>query len=177
MTPECQKIAPRLGPYRDGEMAAADKGAVEAHLAACDACGARLADLQVLGGLLKLRADALGEELPAGFAARVMAALPPERVSWLHELFGHRKGLVLGMLAAAAAVAAVALPLVVRPPAGRDRDATENEAHVHRLTISGPPAKPLVFKDDLGETVVWVVPDPGAPGATAGQEAPAGAHP
>lgn len=153
---DCGKARVALDAYRDGELAQEERGTLEAHLAACPDCAARLADRQALGGLLRLRAEALGGDLPDGFSARVMAALPPAPKRFPVGLRGR---LLLGFLAAAAVSAAVLLPLLGQPLPGARRSAAENEAHVHRLAVTGPGAQPLVFQNDLGETVVWVVPD------------------
>ncbi len=159
---ECRSARAAIGPYRDGELLPAERQEFEAHLKSCAECAARLADGQALGGLLRLRAEAVAEGLPADFSARVMAALPPERsdpISTLLRFLRARMPLLIGLLAAAAAVAAVLVPLLVGGHSARTSGAAENEAHIHRLAVQSPGAQPLVFQNDLGETVIWVVPE------------------
>jgi anti-sigma factor RsiW len=173
---ECRTARRGMGPYRDGELPPAERLALEAHLAACPDCSASLADAQTLGGLLRLRAEALAEDLPPGFSARVLAALPVESpgllAAWL-RFWRARLPLVVGLLAAAAAVAAVLVPLIGGGRGARSSGAAENEAHIHRLAVQSPGAKPLVFQNDLGETVIWVVPE-AASGAETGGSLPEG---
>src|SRR5689334_5069080 len=42
----CQDIQPRLSEFADGGVAAADRAAIDAHLATCAACRGLLSDLQ-----------------------------------------------------------------------------------------------------------------------------------
>jgi hypothetical protein len=97
-----------------------------------------------------------------------MAALPAE--SGWSRFWRTRRPWLIGLLAAGVAAAAVVGPLVFGDHNGRASSAPENEAHIHRLAVQSPGAQPLVFQNDLGETVVWVVPDEAtggeAPGAT-----------
>ncbi|HUB06915.1 MAG TPA: zf-HC2 domain-containing protein [Myxococcales bacterium] len=153
---ECRRSRTQLDAYRDGELPETDRAALEAHLAACSACTAQLRDRQALGGLLRLRAEAVGEELPAGFSARVMAALPPARKRFQLGMPGK---ILLGFLAAGAVAAAVLLPLLGQSVHVVRAGATENEAHIHRISVASPGAAPIVFQNDVGQTVVWVVPD------------------
>ncbi len=159
---ECKAAQRGLGPYRDDELPPDERSEFEAHLASCSGCAALVADAQTLGGLLRLRAEALGEELPTDFTARVMSALPAQRTdllaTWL-RFWRERMAVTLGLLAAAAAVAAVLFPLLGGGHTGRSSGAAENEAHIHRLAVQSPGAQPLVFQNDLGETVIWVVPE------------------
>jgi anti-sigma factor RsiW len=151
-----------MGPYRDGELPSAERHELEAHMASCSDCSARLADAQALGGLLRLRAEAVADEMPADFSARVMAGLPSKgpglRGAWA-RFWRAKMPLMIGLLAAAAAVAAVLVPLLVGGHQARTSGAVENEAHIHRLAVQSPGAQPLVFQNDLGETVIWVVPE------------------
>jgi anti-sigma factor RsiW len=171
---ECRTARGAMGPYRDGGLPAAERQEFEAHVNTCSDCALWLADAQALGGLLRLRADALSEDLPADFSARVMASLPPERqgptAAWL-RFWRARMPLLIGLLAAAAAVAAVMVPLLVGGRNVRASGAAENEAHIHRLAVQSPGAQPLVFQNDLGETVIWVVPE-AASGTEAGGKLP-----
>jgi anti-sigma factor RsiW len=153
---ECQRARVAMDAARDGELPAADQLPLEEHLKGCDDCGAFLADRQALGGLLRLRAEAIGDELPSDFSARVMAALPAAVIRPARRLAFK---LILGFLAAGAVAAAVLLPLVGRPVRPARGSAAENEAHVHRVSVTGSGVQPLVFQNDLGQTVVWVVPD------------------
>jgi anti-sigma factor RsiW len=159
---ECRTARRGLGPYRDGELPQAERDELDVHLASCPGCTALAADAQTLGGLLRLRAEVLGEALPPDFSARVMAALPEERLGfiavWL-RFWRAKMPLVVGALAVAAAAAAVLVPLLVGGRSGRSSGAVENEAHIHRLAVQSPGAQPLVFQNDLGETVIWVVPE------------------
>ncbi len=153
---ECRQARVAIDPYRDGELAAAERAALEGHLASCPACASLLADRQALGGLLRLRAEAIGEELPAGFSARVLAALPPPRRR--RASLGLPGKILVGLFAAGTVAAAVLLPVLGTSVRLHRAAAAENEAHIHRLSVSSPGAEPLVFQNDLGQTVVWVVP-------------------
>jgi anti-sigma factor RsiW len=170
---ECRNARRGMGSYRDGESSPAERLALEAHFAACPDCAARLADAQALGGLLRLHAEEMGKALPADFSARVMAALPVERpalaAGW-QPFWRSKIRLLLGALAVATATAAVLIPLLVGGRTDRSSGA-ENEAHIHRLAVQSPGAQPLVFQNDLGETVIWVVPE-AASGAETGGSLP-----
>ncbi|MHB8420430.1 MAG: anti-sigma factor family protein [Myxococcales bacterium] len=157
---DCQRVRSEIDPYRDGELPPVRREEVEGHLKSCPDCAAQLADRQALGGLLRLRAEVVGESLPSGFAERVLAALPLLPAS--RRAVG-RRGLLLGFLAAAAVTAAIVLPLVGQPLRRATRAAAENEAHIHRLSVTGTGPQPLVFQNDLGQTVVWMVADQEAP--------------
>jgi anti-sigma factor RsiW len=171
---ECRTARRGLGPYRDGELPPTERSTLEAHLASCVVCAGMFADAQTLGGLLRLRADSIGEGLPPDFTARVMSALPAERsdlgAAWL-RFWEARRPLLVGAAALTAVAAAVLVPLLVNGRSGRSNGAAENEAHIHRLAVQSPGAQPLVFQNDLGETVIWVVPE-GASGGEAGAALP-----
>ncbi len=163
---DCQHARVQLDRYRDGDLPAAEREAIDAHLRACPACAAREADARTLGALLRLRSDAVAERgLPADLAERVMGALPPAASGFWTALAGRLRGqrmLIVGALAVTAVAAAVLLPLLgrqPRPPGGLRLGAREDEAHIHSISVRSPGAQPVVFQNDLGQTVVWVVPD------------------
>ncbi len=162
----CGQARESLERFRDGDLPPPEATAVQAHLSVCPACAARLSDAATLGALLRLRAEAIGEGLPGGFSDAILAALPgrPRPFGWFFA--GRRRNLILGAVALAAVAAAVALPLVggrMRRSAAVRLRAAEDEAHLRGAAIRRPEAKPVVFENDLGQTVVWVAPDAPSP--------------
>ena len=67
----CEETIEFLSPYRDGELAAADRAAVESHLSGCEACRAYLRDLTDLGAILS---DERFPAIPHDLASRVVEA-------------------------------------------------------------------------------------------------------
>jgi anti-sigma factor RsiW len=77
-SPACLAVDERLMDFLEGDLDAADRAAVEAHLAACGRCGALVADLRALSAdaaaLPTLRPE---RDLWAGIAARIEAPVVP----------------------------------------------------------------------------------------------------
>ncbi len=90
---ECSQASGRLSAYLDGEIAAAERGAIEQHVRACPACEAELAALRRLQEAL----DALTVPAPAGLSLRVHQRLHPRRAVWWQAM-SLAASLVLGML-------------------------------------------------------------------------------
>jgi anti-sigma factor RsiW len=67
----CENVQEQLNRFVAGDLPVADRQAVQAHLAECAACRAKLAELDALAGVLS---DAPSPPVPAGFASGVMAA-------------------------------------------------------------------------------------------------------
>jgi len=77
----CNGIESRILPYVDGRLKVSEQREVEAHLAACAACRARVNEFRAVSGLL----DELPQIEPSGaFDARVRArvAAEPARRNW-----------------------------------------------------------------------------------------------
>jgi len=81
VSPACQAVDGRLMDYLEGDLAAADHAAVEAHLAACGRCRALVADLRAItadaAALPTLRPE---RDLWAGIAERIEAPVVPLQV-------------------------------------------------------------------------------------------------
>jgi Putative zinc-finger len=125
MNERCARITERLSAYLDGELDAAAAAEVEAHLAACDGCAARLADWgaaedALAGGMpdrpesewegLASRVDAAIEREVADVAragAAAAGAADPPTPSWWH-----RRRFALG---SAATLVAALLIAVLQP--------------------------------------------------------------
>jgi anti-sigma factor RsiW len=77
MSTTCLRFAPMLS-ARPGELPSADEAALHEHLAGCDACQARLADGEVVGGMVAeaLLAEAARVDF-APFVDQVMARVEP----------------------------------------------------------------------------------------------------
>src|SRR5437667_366094 len=60
--PDCKKLDPFVTPYVDGELAAADRADVDAHLRVCPPCHARVVIEQSVRDLLSARKQALKHE-------------------------------------------------------------------------------------------------------------------
>jgi anti-sigma factor RsiW len=60
--PDCKKLDPFVTPYVDGELAAADRAEVDAHLRVCPPCHARVVIEQSVRDLLSARKQALKHE-------------------------------------------------------------------------------------------------------------------
>ncbi len=70
----CEQAEARLTPWVDGEMAAADRVAMAAHLAACSGCAERAARERTARELVQQRRSALlGETAPESLCARLRA--------------------------------------------------------------------------------------------------------
>lgn len=119
----------RLGAYLDGELEAAARAAVDAHLRECAECGAHLADLSAVDDVA--RQEPLGA--PAGyfddFAPRVRARLERKAPArWRPPVWG--------WAAAAALLLAVITPLALR----ERREAPMGAASEHAPATSSVPA-------------------------------------
>jgi anti-sigma factor RsiW len=80
----CRSLDPFFTPYVDGELDAADRAALDAHLRVCPPCHARVAAEQNVRALLQARKSALQKEcaspaLRAKCAGMAAADLPPSR--------------------------------------------------------------------------------------------------
>jgi anti-sigma factor RsiW len=162
--PACKTFQPQLSPFIDGELAPAERTAVERHLAACQACAGRVADLRAESGLIRIGLEMASDDVDfSKFSQNVMARITPERPPlWervklsVSELFLYQRGQLVTGMVAAAVVALVAVPLLTREsyPLGYARErmeltavSTDSEAHV----------SPVVMYTDKGDAIIWLV--------------------
>ena len=142
--PECVRFAPMIG-SRQGELAPDEARALEAHLATCDACRARAADLAATDGLVSeaLMAQANARDF-APFVDEVMARIgagEPERRGVLAWLGRHRRALAASL---APALAALAVIVYVRLEGSRPQEiallevTSEGDATTILQTSDGP---------------------------------------
>src|ERR1700678_3350157 len=163
MISPCQTTGLELSQYRDREGSPVKLAELAEHVGACEKCKLRLADAASLSGLLEERFLQIGQELPASFAATVMARLPAPRPrrSWLASLvaiFPRRRGLTFGLigLAVAASLAIVFAPSL-RSSEDHFQETTENEAQIHSIEVTSPDRSAIVFDSAEGNTVIWMV--------------------
>jgi anti-sigma factor RsiW len=112
---DCLSYAPMIG-ARPGELSAAERTALEGHLAGCQACQARLADERALEGLLgeALMREAARRDF-ADFADQVMARVERRRAGSLRAFFRRHRALAVGSaLAPTLAAAALIVYLELR---------------------------------------------------------------
>lgn len=180
---ECQKLLFQLSPYIDGELSPPERQAVDRHLAGCEACAGRVADLRATSGLTRVGLEMLAEEADfSGFAQKVMSQLTPEKPPlWerlgiaVTELFTYQRwqlatGLAVALLAVLAAAGWLLKPA---PPAGYGSPLVAVQSVD---TDQGAQVAPVVMKTQQGDAIIWLVdhptpadhPDSGAPvpGAT-----------
>jgi len=177
--PHCTSVQ-ELSAHLDGELSVSARVALEAHLAGCPACRARLAELRAVGVALRRRFETQAEARDfSGFAASVLARLQPYRpplaerlsVAW-EEWKTHRPGTGLGGLGliAAAVVAVLLLPQPPRPGAVADTGrqgpsleavSTDEQSHI----------APVVLKTEGGDAIIWLVDHPDRPSLSLGTDA------
>ena len=163
LNPVCESFISKLSPLMDGELPAAERVRVEAHLASCSQCSARAADFRAESAMVRLGMELLADEVDfRDFTKNVMARIAPEAVPFperwkvsLRELFTYRRGMMVSFAGAAAALLAFA-PLLLRSglPEGYASErmavqavSTNPEAHVAPVVLSG----------DSGNAIIWLV--------------------
>ena len=169
----------QLSAHLDGELSPQARLALEAHLAGCAGCAARLAELSAVGQVLRRRFEAQAEARDfSGFSAAVLARLQPYRpslgerlaVGW-EEWKRHRAGSLWGgfALVAAALVAVLALPQLHGPKAPSEAPlypslqavSTDEQSHI----------APVVLKTEGGDAIIWLVDHPDRPSLSLGTDA------
>lgn len=114
---DCEKIAPLLGAFQDGELEPQEMRDVARHLASCKSCEVELADYNMLGQQLR---EVITIPPLTGFAAGVDARLkalrPPlgERIGAFFESLNQRWAAAFAMVSMAGAVAVITA-LVLTP--------------------------------------------------------------
>jgi anti-sigma factor RsiW len=114
---DCEKIAPLLGAFQDGELEPQEMRDVARHLASCKSCEVELADYNMLGQQLR---EVITIPPLTGFAAGVDARLkalrPPlrERIGEFFESLNQRWAAAFAMVSMAGAVAVITA-LVLTP--------------------------------------------------------------
>jgi Putative zinc-finger len=176
--PHCTSV--QLSAHLDGELSPTARVALEAHLASCPPCTARLAGLRAVGVALRRRFEAEAEARDmSGFAASVLSRLKPYRpslgerlgVAW-EEWRTHRPATLFGGLglSAAAILAVLLLPQPPRPAAMADASgqnpsvetiSTDEQSHI----------APVVLKTEGGDAIIWLVDHPDRPSLSLGTDA------
>ncbi len=114
---DCEKIAPLLGAFQDGELEPAEMRDVARHLATCKSCEVELSDYNMLGQQLR---EVITIPPLTGFAAgvdaRIAALRPPliERIGAFFESLNQRWAAAFAMVSMAGAVAVITA-LVLTP--------------------------------------------------------------
>lgn len=177
--PHCTSVQ-ELSAHLDGELSPQARVALEAHLASCPACTARLLGLRAVGVALRRRYEAEAEARDmSGFTASVLARLKPYRpslserlsVAW-EEWRTHRPGTLFGGmgLTAAAGLAVLLLPQPPKPEAVADAGgqnpsveaiSTDEQSHI----------APVVLKTEGGDAIIWLVDHPDRPSLSLGSDA------
>ncbi len=156
-------LIPKLSPFIDGELRPAERAQVEAHLASCTQCTGRAADLRAESALIRVGMELLADEADLrDFSKNVMARIAPERAplleGWkvsLRELFAYRRGMMISLAGAAAAIVALTpLLLSSRAPEGY---ASEKMAVQAVSTLPDAHVAPVVMSGDRGDAIIWLV--------------------
>src|SRR5262249_61506932 len=130
LNPVCESFISKLSPLMDGELPAAERVRVEAHLASCSQCSARASDFRAESAMVRLGMELLADEVDfRDFSKKVMARIASEpvplRERWrgsLRELFTFRRGMMGSFVGAGAGVVGFAA-LLLRGGV-RDREAS-----------------------------------------------------
>jgi anti-sigma factor RsiW len=159
----CRTLIPKLSPWVDGELRPAERAELEAHLASCRQCSGRAADLRAESALIRVGMELLADEAELGdFSKSVMARIAPERLPllehWkvsLRELFTYRRGMMVSLIGAAAAVVALA-PMLLR---GGAPEGYASERMTVQAVSTDPDAHvaPVVMSGDRGDAIIWLV--------------------
>ncbi len=174
--PHCSSVQ-ELSAHLDGELSPAARVALEAHLASCPACGARMAELRAVGEALRRRFEAQADATDfSGFSAAVLARLQAHRPSWgerlsvaFSEWKAHRAAALWGGfgLVAASLLAVLALPSLQlgveaeTPHPSLQAVSTDESSHV----------APVVLKTEGGDAIIWLVDHPDRPSLSLGADA------
>lgn len=141
----CEAWSEPLSAWLDGEAEPEERARVEAHLARCEACAARVHAFRALSAAMRARAD---EHVPREVGLRARTLLEPA------ERAGRRARWVW-MTGAAAALAAAATLAIARPSSGLDdRLAGELVGHHLRGFARARPCE--IESDDPVEVRGWV---------------------
>jgi anti-sigma factor RsiW len=168
-----------LSAHLDGELSPSARQTLEAHLASCPDCAARLVAMRTVGEALRRRFEVTAEATDfSGFSAAVLARLQPHRpslgerirVSW-EEWRTHRGGSLFGGLAVAGALlfALLALPSSQGPTplvAGSLHPALQSVSTDEQSHIA-----PVVLKTEGGDAIIWLVDHPDRPSLSLGSDA------
>ncbi|MEU5948599.1 zf-HC2 domain-containing protein [Micromonospora sp. NPDC047465] len=138
MSPEHDAMRLQLGAYVLGGLSAADRAAVEAHLASCVACRDELSSFAVVPALLARARDTVRDsaaaEPPPALLPRLVDAVRAERSTVRRR--ARRLRLATALTAAAAAVALVLSGVALRGPSP-DRAPTTPMTAAQGFTASG----------------------------------------
>ena len=154
---DCTTYAPMLG-AREGELTASERAGLSAHLEACVACQARLADERALEGLLGealLRAAAQRDfsDFADGVLARVGGARPPGLRALLDFFRRHRVIATASALAPTLAALALVVYFQTRAippgPLAGDFEVTSEE---HTPMVLDTADGPLILLGDSDES-------------------------
>lgn len=165
--PACKTFIPMLSPFIDGELSAAERGTVELHLSACQACASRIADLRAEAGLIRVGLEMVADEVDfSGFTQKVMARITPDRPPLLErlklaasEFFTYQRGALVTGLVAAAVVGLVLVPLLSREryPEGYAQQ------HMQLQSVSVNPdahVSPVVLYTEKGDAIILLTDHP-----------------
>ena len=168
-SPNCSSVQ-ELSAHLDGELSPTARVALEAHLASCPACVARMDELRAVGRVLRRRYEARAEAMDfSGFTAAVLARLQPHRPSWgerlsvaVSEWRTHRPAVLWGGvgLVAAGLLAVLALP---RAPNEVLAEAAPHPSVQAVSTDESSHIAPVLLKTEGGDAIIWLVDHPDRP--------------
>ncbi len=176
-SPHCSSVQ-ELSAHLDGELSPVARVALEAHLASCSACRARLAELRGVGEVLRRRYDAQAEATDfSGFRQAVLARLRPHRTSLAERLSvgfaewrTHRPAVLWGGVGLAAAALLAALALPAPPPSAMVAEAVHPSVQDVSTDESSHIA-PVLLKTEGGDAIIWLVDHPDQPSLSLGADA------
>jgi anti-sigma factor RsiW len=132
---ECEKLAPLVAPFLDGELGAAERGAVEMHLAGCAACAAAVAREKNL--IAALRQGLTRHVAPPALRGRISAAVAAESLGRGGRTVAPREWMRLAAATLVGAVIASATTWQITAQAQRDLVAEEVvDSHLRSLMAS-----------------------------------------
>jgi anti-sigma factor RsiW len=160
----CQNFLPLLSGFADGELEAGARREVEQHISSCSLCSSRLADVAVVGQLLKSHVEAEVARVDfSRFADEVMQRLGPAPVSgWTQAVEWMRERLRLPVwgwgLASASAAALVTFLVVSDSPEEAASGYYVGRPTVQAISTDGNSrVAPLVIETENGDSIIWMV--------------------
>jgi anti-sigma factor RsiW len=163
LNPVCRTFISKLSPFIDGELRAGERVQVESHLATCGECARRVAALRAESALIRDSMELLIDDVDLrDFSKNVMARIAPARVPFLErwgvslrELFTYRRGMMISLVGASAAIVVFA-PILLR---GGPQDGYASERMAVQAVSTDPEAHvaPVVMSGERGNAIIWLV--------------------